>query len=96
MNYTYNPVIKLFISFIIENYIPLSLNKYIVCEFDQGVKRELPSLISTNTLPLSPLEILSSGSRYVVSNHDSALLFEMENLNGGWLDMVFATDEAVS
>lgn len=47
-------------------------------------------------LPPSPLEIRSSSSRYVVNNHDSALLFEMENLSGGWLDIFFATDEAVS
>lgn len=67
-----------------------------IFEFAQGVKRELPSLISTNTLPASPLEIRSSSSRYVVSNHDSALLFEIENFTGGWLEMVFATDEAVS
>lgn len=65
-------------------------------EFTQGVKRELPSLISTNTLPASPLEIRSSSSRYVVSNHDSAFLFEIENFTGGWLEMVFTTDEAVS
>ena len=50
----------------------------------------------TNTLPPSPLEIRSSSSRYVVSNHDSALLFEKENFNGGWREMVFTTDEAVS
>lgn len=38
----------------------------------------------------------SSSSRYVVSNHDSALLFDNENFNGGWLEIVFATEEAVS
>jgi hypothetical protein len=65
-------------------------------EFVQGVKSELPSLMSTKTLPASPLEIRSSSSRYVVSNHDSAFLFEIENFTGGWLEMVFATDEAVS
>ena len=32
----------------------------------------------------------------MVSNHDSALLLEIENFSGGWLEMVFATDEAVS
>lgn len=64
--------------------------------FVQGVKRGLPSLISTNTLPLSPLLIRSSPSRYVVSNHDWAFLLEMENLRGGRLEMVFTTDEAVS
>ena len=48
-----------------------------------------------NTLPPSSIEIRSS-SRNVVSNHDSALLFEKENFNGGWLEMVFATDEVVS
>lgn len=65
-------------------------------EFVQGDKRELPSLIRTNTLPPSPLEILTSSSRYVVNNHDSTLRSEMENLIGGWLEMVFATDDAVS
>jgi hypothetical protein len=65
-------------------------------EFAHGVKRELPSLMSTKTLPPSPLEIRSSSSRYVVSNHDPALLFGIENFTGGWLEMVFATDEAVS
>ncbi|KAI7999878.1 hypothetical protein LOK49_LG09G00238 [Camellia lanceoleosa] len=60
------------------------------------VKRELPSLMSTNTLPASPLEIRSSSSRYVVSNHDSALLLGIENFSGGWLEIVFATEEAVS
>jgi hypothetical protein len=67
-----------------------------IYEFAQGVKRELPSLMSTNTLPASPLEIRSSSSRYVVSSHDSALLFEIGNFTGGWLEMVFAMDEAVS
>lgn len=64
--------------------------------FVQGDKRGLPSLMSTNILPASPLEIRRSSSRYVVSNHDSAFLFGIENFNGGWLEMVFATDEAVS
>lgn len=62
----------------------------------QGVNRELPSLTSTKILPASPLEIRRSSSRYVVSSHDSALLFEIENFNGGWLEMVLATEEAVS
>ncbi len=52
--------------------------------------------MSTNTLPTSPLEMRSSSSRYVVSNQACALLFEIVNLSGGWLEMVFATDEAVS
>lgn len=30
-----------------------------------------------------------------MSSHDS-LRLEMENFNGGWLDIVLATDEAVS
>lgn len=62
----------------------------------QGVKRELPSLMSTNTLPPSPLEIRRSSSRYVVSNHDCALLLEIGIFNGGWLEMVFMTEDAVS
>ena len=62
----------------------------------QGVNKQLPSFISTNTLPPSPLEIRSSPSRYVVNNHDWALLLVIENLSGGWLEMVFTTDEAVS
>ena len=74
----------------------LTRNYWIIFEFAQVVKRELPSLMRTYTLPPSPLEIRSSSSRYVVSNHDSALLFDKENFNGGWLEMVFATDEAVS
>ena len=56
-------------------------------EFAQIVKRELPSLIFQVLL-----------SRYVVSNHDSALaalLFEKENFSGGWREMIFATNEAV-
>ena len=48
----------------------------------QGANRELPSLMSTKILPASPREIRSS-SRYVVSSHDSALLFEIENFHGG-------------
>lgn len=51
--------------------------------------------MSTYTLPPSPREIRRSSSRYVVSNQDSALVFEIENLIGGWLEIVFATDEAV-
>lgn len=62
----------------------------------QGVNRELPSFISTNTLPASPLEIRSSPSRYVVNNHDCALLLGIGILSGGRLEMVFTTDEAVS
>lgn len=61
-----------------------------------GIKRGLPSLMKTKTLPASPLEIRRSSSRYVVSNHDWAFLFEIENFNGGWLEMVLANDEAVS
>lgn len=61
-----------------------------------GIKRGLPSLMKTKTLPASALEIRRSSSRYVVSNHDWALLLEIENFKGGWLEMVFATDEAVS
>lgn len=32
----------------------------------------------------------------MVSSHDSALLFGIENFNGGWLEIVLATEEAVS
>ncbi|KAL6333856.1 hypothetical protein AAG906_031154 [Vitis piasezkii] len=42
------------------------------------------------------LEIRRSSSRYVVSSHDSALLFEIENFNGGWLEIILATEEVVS
>lgn len=31
-----------------------------------------------------------------MSSHDSACRLGMENLNGGWLEMVLATEEAVS
>lgn len=64
--------------------------------FYHGNKSGLPSLIRTNTLPPSPLEIRISSSRYVVKSHDSAFLAGMLNLIGGWLEMVFATEEAVS
>ena len=36
------------------------------------------------------------GLSYVVSNHDSALLFEIKNFNGGWLEIILATEEVVS
>ena len=61
-----------------------------------GNRRGLPSFIRTNTLPASPLEIRISSSRYVVKSQDSAFLAGMLNLMGGWLEMVFATEEAVS
>lgn len=65
-------------------------------ELYHGNKSGLPSLIRTNTLPPSPLEIRISSSRYVVNSHDSAFLAGMLNLIGGWLEMVFATEDAVS
>lgn len=61
-----------------------------------GVKSGLPALMSTNIAPPSPREMRTSSSRYVVSSHDSAFLPAMENFNGGWLEMVLATEEAVS
>lgn len=54
----------------------------------------LPSLTSTNTLPPSPREIRTSSSRKVVNNHDCALSAWIGNFNGGWPDMVLATDIA--
>jgi len=50
----------------------------------------------TKTLPASPLEIRNSWSRYVVSNQDWALVLEIGIFKGGWLEIVFTTDEAVS
>ncbi|KAK8575448.1 hypothetical protein V6N13_033309 [Hibiscus sabdariffa] len=56
-----------------------------------GAKRALPCLMSTKTFPAYSLEIRRSSSRYVVSNHDSTLLFDNGILNGGWLEIVCFT-----
>ena len=32
----------------------------------------------------------------MVSSDNSSLLFDIENFNGGWLEIVLATEEAVS
>ena len=68
------------------------LSNYLIIQIN-GIITDIQTWKSLDFLPwLSQLDCISLS----VSSHDSALLFEIENFNGGWLEIILATEEVVS